>query len=67
MFTPPQNPSQIVSFTHGRDPKEVKRILREEKVSVTLRENDAQIRASVAMFNNRTDVSNLLKALSKLA
>ena len=67
MFTPPSNPSQIVSFTHGRDPKVVKRILREQNVSVTLRENDAQIRASVALFNNRTDVSNLLQTLSKMA
>jgi selenocysteine lyase/cysteine desulfurase len=67
MFTPPGNPSAIVSFTHGRDPKEVKRILREENVSVTLRENDAQIRASVAMFNNRSDVEHLLKALSRMA
>ncbi len=67
MFTPPKNPSQIVSFTHGRDAKEVKRVLREENISVTFRENDAQIRASVAMFNNRSDVANLLKALSKLA
>jgi selenocysteine lyase/cysteine desulfurase len=67
MFTPPANPSQIVSFIHGRDPKEVKRILREENISVTLREKDAQIRASVALFNNRDDVANLLGALSKMA
>jgi cysteine desulfurase / selenocysteine lyase len=67
MFTPPSNPSQIVSFTHGRDPKEVKRVLREENVSVTLREKDTQIRASLAMFNNRSDVAHLLKALEKIA
>jgi selenocysteine lyase/cysteine desulfurase len=68
MFTPPSNPSQIVSFTHGRDPKEVKRILREENVSVTLRgDHDSQIRASVALFNNRSDVTKLLSVLSKMA
>lgn len=67
MFTPPKNPSQIVSFTHGRYSKELKRLLRQENISVTFRESDAQIRASVAMFNNRSDVANLLKALSKMA
>ena len=67
MFTPPDNPSAIVSFTHGRDPKEVKRVLREENISVTLRENDTQIRASVALFNNRSDIAHLLDALAKMA
>ncbi len=67
MFTPPGNPSQIVSFTHGRDPKDVKRVLEQENISVTLRENDTQIRASVAMFNNQQDVAHLVKTLAKLA
>src|SRR3990172_3105701 len=67
MFTPPDNPSPIVSFTHRRDPKQVKRILREENISVTLRENDTQIRASVALFNNRSDIAHLLDALAKMA
>lgn len=67
MFTPPNNPSAIVSFTHGRDPEKVKQLLKQETISVTLRENDAQIRASVAMFNNQSDVAHLLKALAKLA
>lgn len=67
MFTPPQNPSAIVSFTHGRDPEEVKKLLREENISVTLRENDTQIRASVALFNNRSDVAHLLGTLSKIS
>lgn len=66
MFTPPRNPSAIMSFTHGRDPKEVKRILREQNISVTLRENDAQIRASVALFNNRSDIAHLLEVLAKM-
>ena len=67
MFTPPDNPSAIVSFTHGRDPKEVKRVLRQENISVTLRENDTQIRASVALFNNRSDIAHLLRALETIA
>jgi len=34
---------------------------------VTLRENDTQIRASVALFNNRSDIAHLLDALAKMA
>jgi selenocysteine lyase/cysteine desulfurase len=67
MFTPPDNPSPIVSFTHGRDPEEVKRILQKENVHVTLREENTQIRASVALFNNRADISRLLEVLAKMA
>jgi selenocysteine lyase/cysteine desulfurase len=67
MFTPPDNPSAIMSFIHGRDPKVVKQALHDEKISVTLRENDAQIRASVGLFNNRSDIGHLLETLAKLA
>jgi selenocysteine lyase/cysteine desulfurase len=67
MFTPGDNPSAIVSFTHGRDPEEVKRVLRQERISVTFREDDTKIRASVAMFNDRSDVTHLLDVLAKLA
>jgi selenocysteine lyase/cysteine desulfurase len=67
MFTPAANPSAIVSFIHGRDPKEVKKVLHQENISVTLRENDAHIRASVALFNNRSDIAHLLQVLAKLA
>ncbi len=66
-FTPPQNPSAIVSFTHGRDSEELKKVFLRENISVTFRENDTQIRASVAMFNNRSDVARLLGVLAKLA
>jgi selenocysteine lyase/cysteine desulfurase len=34
---------------------------------VTLREENTQIRASVALFNNRRDIAHLLEALAKLA
>jgi selenocysteine lyase/cysteine desulfurase len=67
MFTPPNNPSAITSFIHGRDPKEVKQVLHEEKISVTLRDDDTQIRASVGLYNNRKDVEHLLQVLAKLA
>jgi selenocysteine lyase/cysteine desulfurase len=67
MFTPPDNPSAIMSFIHGRDPARVKELLKREKIAVTLRENDAHIRASVAMFNNRSDIAHLLDAFAKIA
>ncbi len=67
MFTPPNNPSPIMSFMQGRDTGHVKRILEEENISVSLRENGTQIRASVAMFNNRSDMQHLLKVLAKMA
>ena len=67
MFTPPNNPSAIMSFIHGRDPEKVKQLLKQENISVTLRENDEQIRASVAMFNSQSDIDHLLKVLAKLA
>jgi selenocysteine lyase/cysteine desulfurase len=67
MFTPPDNPSAIVSFIHGRDPERVKKLLKDENISVTLRENDTQIRASAAMFNNRSDVAHLVSAFAKIA
>jgi selenocysteine lyase/cysteine desulfurase len=67
MFTPPGNDSPIVSFVHGRDPKEVQKRLDADAVHVTLRENATQIRASVAAFNNDSDVQRLLKVLSSLA
>jgi len=67
MFTPPDNPSAIMSFIHGRDSKQVKRVLQQENISVTLRENETQIRASVPMFNNRSDIEHLLKVLATMA
>jgi selenocysteine lyase/cysteine desulfurase len=65
MFTPPANPSPIVSFTYRRNRDEVGRALREAGISVTLREGD-KIRASVAMFNNRRDIGHLIEVMGKL-
>jgi selenocysteine lyase/cysteine desulfurase len=66
-LTPPDNPSPIVTFVHGRDPKELEARLQREKVMVTFRENGAQIRAATALFNNRSDVERLLSVLSAVA
>ena len=67
MFTPPNNPSHIMSFWHGRDAGEVQRALEQERVSITFQESGALIRASVGMYNNQDDVARLLKVLGKLA
>ena len=66
-LTPPGNPSPIVSFVHGRDRKSLEKELESEKVMVTFREGGSQIRASVALFNNRSDVERLLGVLRALA
>ena len=66
-LTPPDNPSPIVSFVHARDRKGLQTALEREKVMVTFREGGSQIRASVALFNNRSDVERLLGVLKALA
>lgn len=66
-LTPPGNPSPIVSFVHGRDQKELQARLEREKVMVSFRENGSQIRASTALFNNRSDIERLLAVLAAFA
>ena len=60
MFTPPDNPSAIVSFRHGLDPERLSGALADEGVSITFQEDGKLLRAAVAMFNNRDDVNRLL-------
>jgi selenocysteine lyase/cysteine desulfurase len=66
-LTPPDNPSPIVAFVHGRDRKELESRLEREKVMVTFREGGSQIRASTALFNNRSDMERLLGVLRAMA
>ena len=67
MFTPANNPSCITSFDHGLDPEHIRRVLDEEHISVSFRERETQIRASVGMFNNQDDIDHFLQILSRLA
>lgn len=67
LFTPPANPSPIVSFYHGADPETLARALADADVSVTFQEDGKLLRAAVAMFNNRSDVDRLLEALAGVA
>ena len=66
-LTPAKNPSQIVSFVHGREPERVASLFEKEGIVVSLRERGTQVRASVAMFNNREDIRRFLKVLAKIA
>ncbi len=66
MFTPPDNPSAIVSFYHGLDPEELSGALRDEGVAVTFQEDGKLLRAAVGMFNNREDVDRLLGVIRRL-
>lgn len=67
MFTPPNNPSWIVSFNHGRDRRAVQDLLDAEKISVSMREGGTQIRASVGLYNNQADIDHLLTVMARLA
>ncbi len=66
LFTPPGNPSAIVSFYHGLDHERLARALEGEGVAVTFQEDGALLRAAVGMFNNRSDVDRLLGVLAAM-
>lgn len=67
LFTPPANPSPIVSFYHGIDPETLAKALADADVSVTFQEDGKLLRAAVAMFNNRADMDRLLEAVAGVA
>ena len=68
MFTPRENASPIVSIIHGRDPDQLKQLLEEESIVVTFREaNHTLLRVAVSLFNNRSDIQQLLKVLERVA
>ena len=66
MFTPPDNPSAIVSFYHGIDHERLSRALADEGVAITFQEEGKLLRAAVGMFNNREDVDRLIGVLGGL-
>ena len=67
MFTPPKNPSNIVSFHHGLDHAQLSQALDAEGVAVTFQEEGRLLRAGIAMYNNRDDVDRLLGVIRRLA
>ncbi len=66
MFTPPDNPSAIVSFRHGLDHETLAGALADEGVAVTFQEDGKLLRAAVGMFNNQVDVDRLLGVVAGL-
>lgn len=66
LFTPPKNPSPIVSFYHGLDPERLRQALAAEGVAVTFQEEGRLLRAGVAMFNDRDDADRLLGVIRGL-
>jgi selenocysteine lyase/cysteine desulfurase len=66
LFTPPGNPSPIVSFYHGLDPQTLASALTDEGVRFTFQEQGRLLRAAVAMFNNREDVDRLLGVIARM-
>ena len=66
MFTPPKNPSPIVSFYHGLDHERLSRALADEGVSVTFQEDGQLLRAGLGMFTNRGDLDRLLGVIRRL-
>lgn len=66
LFTPPDNPSAIVSFYHGLEHQRLAEALAEEGVAITFQENGELLRAAVGMFNNRSDVDRLLGVVAGL-
>jgi selenocysteine lyase/cysteine desulfurase len=67
ILTPPDNPSPIVSFVHGRDGQEIKKLFDRENIRVSYRGQGSEIRLSVALFNNRADVGHFLDVLRTIA
>ena len=66
MFTPPKNPSAIVSFYHGLDHERLSRELAKDGVSITFQEDGQLLRAGVGMFNSRDDLDRLLGVIRRL-
>lgn len=65
-FTPPRNPSSIVSFHHGLEHERLAGALADDGVAVTFQEEGRLLRAAVGMFNNRSDVDRLVGVLKRL-
>jgi selenocysteine lyase/cysteine desulfurase len=66
LFTPPGNPSPIVSFYHELDPTTLADALAKSDVVYTFQEDRRLLRAAVAMFNNRDDINRLIEVVSRL-
>jgi selenocysteine lyase/cysteine desulfurase len=66
VLTPAQNHSPIVAFRHGVAPAVAAGAFENAGVKVSLREDGTQVRAGVALFNNRRDIDALLEIAATL-
>ena len=66
VVTPADNDSAIVAFEHGLSPEDAAERLVRANIKVSLREQGKQVRAGIALFNNRADIDALLEAAETL-
>lgn len=66
VLTPAGNASPIVAFEHGADPEVAAETFEKAGIRISLRERGEQVRAGVALFNNRDDIDRLLEAAESL-
>lgn len=66
VLTPEENESPIVAFEHGVQPANAAATFEEARIKVSLREGGTQVRAGVALFNNRDDIDQLIAAAERL-
>lgn len=66
VLTPSGNASPIVAFEHGVDPALAAAAFDDARIKVSLREGGTQVRAGVALFNNRDDIESLLAVARSL-
>ncbi|MGI9261288.1 MAG: aminotransferase class V-fold PLP-dependent enzyme [Woeseiaceae bacterium] len=66
VLTPDGNASQIVAFRHGVERSVAAARFEDAGVKVSFREGGTQIRAGVALFNNRDDIDRLLDVAKSL-
>jgi len=65
VFTPAENASSIVAFFNPQPQEVVSKILDEAGIEVSFRENGAQIRVGIALFNNSSEIGRFLEIVEK--
>lgn len=66
VLTPEDNGSAIVAFRHGVQPEVAAATFDQARVKVSLREGGRQVRAGVALFNNRDDIERVVDVARSL-
>ena len=65
LFTPAGNASSIVTVFLQKSPEEVRKVLDQSRIKVTIR--DGQLRISPALFNNASEISRFLEVAQQLS